>query len=70
MRDDIFQFEWNFTQKLADAHLSEVSLKGKPINILRRMAMKYSSLIQEQADKNSANLGNEEKERVTPHDFY
>lgn len=70
LRDDIFQFEWNFTQKLADAQLTEAPRNGKPIDIIRKMAMKYSPLIQEQADKNSANLGNEQKEKVTPHDFY
>lgn len=70
LRDDIFQFEWNFNQKLADAELTEAPVNGTPIEVMRRMAIKYSPLIQAQADKNAASGGNDKKVKVTPHDFY
>ncbi|MCH5178873.1 MAG: alpha-N-acetylglucosaminidase [Prevotellaceae bacterium] len=70
MRDDIFQFEWNFTQKLADAELTEAPVNGSPVSVMRKMAVKYSPLIQAQADKNATNAGQEKKVMVTPHDFY
>lgn len=70
LREDIFQFEWNFTQKLSDADLTETHANGSPISVLRNMAIKYAPLVQAQADKNSANTGTEKRNRVTPHDFY
>ncbi len=70
LRDDIFQFEWNFTQKLAEPDLTEAPANGTPISIIRQMAVKYSPLIQAQADKNADNTGRETRHRVTPHDFY
>ena len=70
LRDDIFQFEWNFTQKLADADLTEAPVNGTPVEVMRRMAIKYSPLIQQQADQNASNAGQEQRVKVTPHDFY
>ncbi len=51
LRDDIFQFEWNFTQKLAEPELTETPVKDSPVNVMRGMAKKYAPLIQAQADK-------------------
>ena len=70
LREDIYQFEWNFTQKLADAELTEAPIKGTPVEVMRNMAIKYSPLIQAQADKNAAKGGQDKKVKVTPHDFY
>lgn len=70
LRDDIFQFEWNFTQKLADPDLTEAPVNGTPVEVMRRMAVKYSPLIQQQADLNADNAGQEQRVKVTPHDFY
>ena len=70
MKDDIYQFEWNFTQKLADADLTEAPVNGTPVEVMRRMVIKYSPLIQQQADQNASNEGQEKRVKVTPHDFY
>lgn len=70
LREDIFQFEWNFTQKLAEPNLTETAVKDSPVKVMRDIAVKYSPLIQAQADKNAENTGTEKKAKVTPHDFY
>ncbi len=70
LRDDIFQFEWNFTQKLSDPELTQTVVKDSPVKVMRNLAVKYSPLIQAQADKNASNAGAEKKVMVTPHDFY
>lgn len=71
LRDDIIQFEWNFTQKLVAPNLyKEAPQKpASPVNFMRQLSKKYAPLIQQQADENKGNAGNEKRAVVKPQDY-
>lgn len=71
LRDDIFQFEWNFTQKLVapDLYMHTPQKPASPVSLMRRISKKYAPLIQEQSDRNKSNAGQEKRAVVKPQDY-